>query len=351
MKFSKKVYDLFTKKVKLSIIWIVKILFATCHFKVPLYKRIYFSIFGGFMPDQVALYNLNRQNRKEYLSEFDWYKSRYINEPYNFILNNKLVCADLLKQYIYVPETICIKRKGNLYSRLYNISGYTDVIDILKQRKQLYIKPISVGKGIGVSKLTYNDNNIYIDLALKSQEEFIAFLRKRDDYFISECIEQCKDLNKIYDKTSNTIRLITARNPKSKKCEVLFAVQRMGTNETIPVDNGTRGGLVSKIDIDTGELSSAKSIQKIVDFTHHPDSNNPIKGVKIEKWNEIKQTFINIMEKLPYLYFIAWDILITDEGPVVIEANASSGVNIIQLWGGQRNGKLGEFYKHHKIIK
>jgi len=351
MKFSKKVYDLLTKNMKLSIIWIVKILFATCHFKVPFYKRIYFSIFGGFMPDQVAIYNLNRQNKKEYLSEFDWYKSRYINEPYNFILNNKLVCADLLKQYIRVPETICIKRKGKLYSSVYKISNYADIVKILIERKQLYIKPTSVGKGVGVSKITYNNNNIYIDLKVNSQEEFITFLQNRDDYFISESIEQSKVLNKIYDKTSNTIRLITVRSPKNNKSEVLFAVQRIGTKETIPVDNGTRGGLVSKIDIDTGELSSAKSIQKLVDFTHHPDSKNPIKGVKIENWDQIKRTFVDIMEKLPYLYFIAWDILITDEGPVVIEANASSGINILQLWGGQRDRELGEFYKYHKIIK
>ena len=303
------------------------------------------------MPDQVALYNLNNKNKKEYLSEFDWYKSRYINGEYNFVLNNKLICSDLLKQYIRVPETICIKRKGKIESSLYSILKYQDILNILIERKQLYIKPISVGKGVGVNKITYNENKIYIDSKVKTEEELIKFLENRDNYFISECIEQSRTLNKIYDKTSNTIRLITVRKPESNKCEVLYAVQRIGTKETIPVDNGTRGGLTAKIDIENGVLSAAKCIQKMGTYTHHPDSNNPIEGVKIENWSELKETFIGIMEKLPYLYFIAWDILVTDNGPVVIEANASSGVNIIQLWGGQRNKKLGEFYRYHKIIK
>ena len=57
------------------------------------------------------------------------------------------------------------------------------------------------------------------------------------------------------------------------------------------------------------------------------------------------------MEKFPYLYFVAWDIVLTDNGPVVIEANTSSGVNIIQVFGGQRNKELGQFYKEHNIIK
>lgn len=347
MGFGKKIYDKITKFIKLSAIWVIRILFAPSHFKVPIHKRIYFAVFGGFMPDQVALYNLTRKNKKEYLSEFDWYKSRYINEPYNFILNNKIVCADLLKQYISVPKTLCIKKRNELYGCL----DYESIVELLKKEKKLYIKPINIGKGSGVNRFSYDDEKIYIDFKETSKEDFILFLKRRDNWFISECIEQNSTLNKIYDKTSNTIRLITIRNPKNKKCEVLFAVQRIGTQETIPVDNGSRGGLVANIDINTGILSSAKSIQRNVDFTNHPDSHNPIKGVKIENWEEVKKTFTNLMNKFPYLYFVAWDVLLTENGPVVIEANTSSGVNIIQVWGGQRNKELGEFYKQHKIIK
>ena len=57
------------------------------------------------------------------------------------------------------------------------------------------------------------------------------------------------------------------------------------------------------------------------------------------------------MEKLPYIYFVAWDVLLTEDGICIIEANSSSGINIIQMWGGQRNKELGNFYRTHKIIK
>ena len=63
------------------------------------------------------------------------------------------------------------------------------------------------------------------------------------------------------------------------------------------------------------------------------------------------QIGIELADKLPYMHFIAWDILITEEGHCIIEANTSSGVNIIQLWGGQRNKELGDFYRYHKVIK
>ena len=48
---------------------------------------------------------------------------------------------------------------------------------------------------------------------------------------------------------------------------------------------------------------------------------------------------------------IAWDVAVTSEGLFIIEANSSSGVNILQLWEGQRNKELGEFLKYHKIIR
>lgn len=347
----KKIYDKITKFIKLSIIWIVHILFAPCHFKVSIFKRIHYAIHGGFMPDQVALYNLNHKNKKDYLSEFDWYKSRYINEPYNFILNNKLVCADLVKQYTKVPESYYIKRNKQVYSYNNYECSYEEIIKLISQKEHVIIKPINIGKGIGVSKIEYIKNNYYIDNKKISQNDLIKYLKDRDNYFISEFISQSKELNNIFKDSTNTIRLITIRNPKTNKCEVLFAVQRIGTNSTIPVDNGSRGGLVANINLETGELSNAKSIQMNCDYEKHPDNGNQIKGVKIKNWKQIANHYVEVMEKLPYLYFVAWDVLVTDNGPVLIEANTSSGVNIIQIWGGQRNDKLGNFYKAHNIIR
>lgn len=350
MYYGKKIYDKITKFIKLSAIWVIRVLFSPNNFKVPLLKRIYYAINGGFMADQIALYNLNSKNKKEYLSEFDWYKSRYINEPYNFILNNKLVAVDILKQYTDVPKTLCIKKKGIIYKGEENFDDIDSILSYIK-KEDVYIKPINIGKGIGVNKISYHENKYFLDYKEISSLEIKKILEERSDYFISTSINQSKALNKIYDKCSNTIRLITVRDEKTKKCKVLFAVQRIGTKETIPVDNGSRGGLIAKIDIETGELSEAKSLHSLEKFDNHPDSNNPIKGVKIKDWDKIKKKYVSLMEKFPYLYFVAWDILLTDKGPVIIEANTSSGVNIIQVFGGQRNKELGDFYRNHKIIK
>ena len=86
-------------------------------------------------------------------------------------------------------------------------------------------------------------------------------------------------------------------------------------------------------------------------YNVHPDSGHPIKGVVIPNWESIKKGVLEASSHFPYLDIIAWDILPTPDGFTVIEANTSSGVNIIQLWGPQRYGRLGQFYRDHGIIK
>ena len=64
-----------------------------------------------------------------------------------------------------------------------------------------------------------------------------------------------------------------------------------------------------------------------------------------------RKEIVGLANKFPYLNFVAWDVLLTDKGMCIIEANASSGINILQLWGGQKNKELGDLYRYYKLIK
>ena len=341
------------KKMKLFLLYWRRIVFAKNHFKCPWYKKLRANICGGFLADQWMLYDFDHNDKSEYLSEFDWYRSRYINEPFDFVCNNKIASAEILKQYVRVPESYMIKNKGHLTSFDSVAMNYEDALALLKEKKKMFFKPYGKGKGTGVVIMTWDEeaNLPAIDLKPMSDEDFLGHLKKHDDWFLSEAMEQHQYLNDIYDQTVNTIRFITLKDPKTHQFKVFFAVQRIGTKETIPVDNGSRGGLVANIDLETGILTEARCLHNRNVYKVHPDSGAPIEGVQIPGWAKLKEDMINLANKLPYMHFIAWDILITEEGHCIIEANTSSGVNIIQLWGGQRNKELGDFYRYHGVIK
>lgn len=338
------------KKLKLILLYFRRIIFAKNNFKVSVFTKLRANIFGGYLADQYVLYDFKHNDKREYLSEFDWYRSRYINEPFEYIMNNKIACTEVLKQYAYTPEICFIKNKGVLSRTGQDVCQYSDVVDVLKQRGNLFMKPFGAGKGKGVYQIAYQENQFYVDREPSTEEVVTELLKKNDGWILCQTIEQADYLNKIYDKTKNTMRIITLRDIHTHQWKIFFAVQRIGTKETIPVDNGSRGGLVANINIETGEMSEARCLQNLEVHDVHPDSKNPIKGVVVPNWDKIKEEVLAITRNFPYMHFIAWDVLMTDDNRLcIIEANNSSGVNIIQLWGGQRHGELGDFYRYHGV--
>lgn len=339
------------KKAKLVLLYFRRILFVKNNFKVSFFNKLKANIFGGYLADQYALYDFKHNDKHEYLSEFDWYRSRYINEPFEPMFNNKIIAEEVLKQYIYTPRNYIFKNKGFMTSKGEKITNAEMVYDFLIENESFFIKPFGKGKGKGVHRFDYDKEQVLCDGNAISKEEFIKFIDESDDWVICETVEQNKFLNEIYDQTTNTIRFITMRDPETEKLKVYFAVLRIGTKETIPIDNGSVGGLVSKIDVNTGELSEARNLRSHSVYKTHPNSHAQIEGRVIPNWDAIKEQILGVAKEFPYFHFIAWDLLLTEDGVCVIEANNSSGVNIIQLWGGQRNGELGDFYRYHNVIK
>ena len=343
------------KRIKLTVLWVRRILLAPDHFSSNPIRKLALALSGGYLTDQYAIYDFKNNDKREYLSEFDWYRSRWINEPFDQMLNNKIICTEVLQQYVYVPKLLAMKNKRRMVSlekdRADEYLSCDDIHELLKAHGSLFMKPLAAGKGKGVYRLEFTDGSIAIDGALTSKEDFDVFLEKEDGWFLSETVRQHAFLDSIYDKTTNTIRFITLRDPESGNFKVFFAVQRIGTSATIPVDNGSRGGLVSQISLETGELSEARSLHSLDVHINHPDSGAPIKGAVIPNWGKIKEEMLDLARKFPFMNFIAWDILLTERGICIIEANTSSGVNIIQLWGAQKNGELGDFYRAHGVIK
>lgn len=339
------------RKAKLVAIYIKRILMAPNHFKCSFYKKMKANFHGGYLADQYVLYDFDHNDPKEYLSEFDWYRSRYINDPFNFLMNNKIASTEILRPYVKVPEIFAIKVKHNYSSYDGRVKRTEDMFPLLEQEKAIFVKPISAGKGKGVHIFKLEDGQIFKDKDPISKEEYFHYFDSQEGWFATEMIHQHEYADKLFSRATNTIRLITLKDPDTHEFKIFFAVQRIGTEKTVPIDNGSVGGLVSKIDLETGVLSEARSLQSLEVWENHPNSGSPIKGTKIPGWDQMKTDMLALANHFPYMQFIAWDILLTQEGICIIEANTSSGVNIIQLWGGQRNGELGRFYRYHHVIK
>ena len=348
-------------KVKFAYLWFDRILLGPNHFGVSLPIRMRMA-FKGYMPDQYALYDFAHNDEEPFLSEYDWYHSRAINEPFGPLFNNKVICAEFLKTFANVPISLMLKCRGwyvfmdgaqEVLGREDVLGKYgsaRDAVELVRRSKGVFMKPIDLGKGEGVHRLDNSGEGFLIDGEFASEAVLMSLFEDADSFFLSQAVEQHPFLSNINAGAANTMRIITVRNPETGEYSVLFAVLRIGTSDTGPEDNGSKGGLVANINLETGELSEARSLHSLSVHVVHPDSKATIKGIVIPEWKDIKKQVIELAQHIPYAHFIAWDALLTESGICIIEANTSSGVNIVQLWGPQRHGALGDFYRAHGII-
>ena len=50
-------------------------------------------------------------------------------------------------------------------------------------------------------------------------------------------------------------------------------------------------------------------------------------------WEETRQLVLDASSRLKFMEYVGWDIIISPTGPVILEANINSGMNVLQVHG------------------
>lgn len=105
---------------------------------------------------------------------------------------------------------------------------------------------------------------------------------------------------------------------------VVYACIRMG-NSVRPVDNINAGGMYSPIDLETGKIACAACDKQRIVYERHPRSRCLLKGYQIPYWDKVMDICREAAHKVPQMGYIGWDVAITKDGPLFIEANNMPG--------------------------
>ena len=314
------------------------------------------AFFYGFTPEEYAIFDLDHNSPKEYISEHERLCFRDKIKESRIIADNKIVCYNILRNYADVNKMYAYKlRKDASHTILDGSEQCKDLMQILVEQKKLVYKRISFGGGGGFRLIEYIDEKFYINRTECGREDIERLFAETDDYLIEAYCEQSDFENTLFSYSVNTIRIVTVAH-KDKTIEPVVALQRIGVDANKCVDNACAGGLYAQINIDNGTLSAAYS--RAVDcigksYINHPITNAQIEGVTVPNWREILNKIVELHSKIRFtnLGFIAWDIALTDSGIKIIEANASCGMIFVQTFSGQRNGKIGDWMKEWGYIK
>ncbi len=310
----------------------------------------------GFTGDKYRLYKLDVNDHENYLSDHAAALTRFINYPYGIVLNDKILFEEIVGQYISVPKSYGFIEKGVIHplQPSVDINNINSIIETCKVQGGLVVKPVSGAQGKGVVIIKAKDNKIFANNKRVNRNEIREFLSNLDNCIITEFIKQGEYANSLYQDSTNTMRIVAMMDPKTHKPFIARAAQRIGGKASGGLDNFSIGGYSANINVDTGVLSAAASkagTEKLVWYDRHPDNNAPIKGVQVPRWDEIKSKLLNTMEALPYLKYVGWDVVLTDDDIVVIEGNNHPKPRVLQIHKPLLvDPKIRRFYEHHDVI-
>lgn len=274
----------------------------------------------------------------EYIDDnwFIW-KSSMLNTilptyDYTVILRDKILFSELLTIWGFSTPRILI--------RIDNDESIDNVVDCIfaKLGGGAIFKPFGGQCGGGIFCLYMKEGKMLMEgkeivpLQLKT---LIQQQMTKSPYIVQEIVQQHEVLNALYDKSVNTLRLVTIIPSDSSTAVPFSAVLRVGTHGNI-VDNWAKGGLAIGVDMKTGKL------KKYGFYKHgfgtktevHPDSGITFSDIALPYFHEAVDSACALHQRMNRIRIIGWDIAFTPSGPTFIEGNDNMEISINQETNG-----------------
>ena len=268
---------------------------------------------------EFEFYLLNELQRQTYLTrgKNDEIIKKYNDKNYFNLLDNKLEFNSYFNKFI--------KRD---YLDL-NKASLKEFREFTFNKKSIISKPINGegGKGIRIIELYDIEQNKLFDELIYNKE-----------YLVEEVIKQHDELNKLYDKSVNCLRMFTFC--KDNKVYFLQAILKIGNNSF--VDNFSSGGVYAFLD-EEGKVITQAIDQNDNIYKVHPITNYPIIGFQVPYFKESINLIKEAALLIPQIGYIGWDVAITNEGPLIIEGNSYPGIFQIKASFGNKTGLVPKY--------
>lgn len=260
------------------------------------------------------LYNKKGKERKKYVStrtenKFyetvspSAYKKRYTIKP-DFL-------ADFKE---YTKRDFCVPQEEK----------YQEFLDFLDKHEVFMSKPYDGLGGADVKKeytKDITDKKEYFENAIKNR------------IFLEELVVQHPVMNKLCDKSVNTMRIMTFND--NGKSRIIWMGLRVG-NGINSIDNFHAQGMAVNIDINTGKLVGNAIDKDLNEYSEHPLTHVKFDGFQIPCFEEAKKMVLEASLRSDKILVVGWDVAISKDGPVIIEGNRRPGFDIVQVLSGGR---------------
>jgi hypothetical protein len=302
----------------------------------------------GFLSRATLLLDIKNKDIEEYLSDFKQgvSVSGGINNDYTDVLENKVAFHIATSPYTnHIPEFYGTIENGQFIPNT-QYGEYDSIDDI---EKDIVLKPITGQKGEDIYWVHRSDDSFEINGQKISKSALTNITNGLDGFIVVEYVEQDDYAGNIWPRSTNTIRILTVLDPKTNVLFIARAVHRFGSSSTGPTDNWSGGGFVAPVDIETGEISNLYGYsfeEGIQYYEKHPESEAQVKGQIVPNWENIKESVLEVANLHRQCPYVGWDVVLTNDGPIILEGNTAPGNESLQLEDGlYKNKRVKRFFE------
>ena len=236
-------------------------------------------------------------------------------------------------------------------SNLAQIHCIEELNVLLKKYDSLFLKPTDSMCGKGTLSVALVGGKYQINNNFCSYEELsqrVGQLLLQTPLIAQKLLKNHRDINCIYSKSINTLRIITVNPQYSDNpvdIVVLGTLLRIGVNDSV-IDNWAKGGLVVGIKAD-GRLMKYGFYKPGygTKTEEHPNTKFKFEGFEIPYYEEAITRCKNFHSKFDKIHSIGWDVAITDDGPLFIEANDNWELGFVQVCCGGIKQQFDNLFK------
>lgn len=267
--------------------------------------------------DEYYLFDFASQSdnqKKDYIGEKDLtgYIRKFNSPKMAYIFNDKYETYRHFERYF--------KRSACKVSSEDDFEEFDKLVTLCRR---VIVKPVSssCGNGVAIFNLAdFTDAKTMFDILIGQYESFVA----------EELIRQSDEMARFNLSSVNTVRTITVL--LRDKITIWLPFFRVGRAGSV-VDNGGAGGILCALNGETGEITACRD-ELNNNYTVHPDSGEKLVGEKIPKWDEALEISRELAGIIPENRFTGWDLALTNDGWVLVEANTYPQFVCQQMFNG-----------------
>ena len=284
-----------------------------------LYCSIYdYWVYGNNISEEFY-YQFPRKSHEEkkvYLTQrnkfvYFWHLSKKEDA---YLLENKWETYKLLKPY-FKREMIELRGESD--------EEFEYFLSFISRHPIFMLKPLDMGDAHGVERIDSNDfsdkHALYKKILTAGKEYEVAYRNwKQTSVVLEELIVQSEEFAKIHPASVQTLRFPVIRI--NGKIHVYHPYLKVGVNNGAIANE--LGGFTVGVNPVTGITDTDGYIEKGGEKVEiHPNTNIPFMGIKLPHWDELQEFVEKLMDKLPTINYVGWELVYTSSGWVVIEGN------------------------------